>query len=131
MLIIKSNWFLFTALILTFIISSCAVSENFGENAEANKTQQIEINTSFENAYRTAIQVAAERNWSVKNSDSAAGFFRAETPGSARVWSDEVNVTIIEEGGKTIITVRSNLGQEPNRKVISDFLTDLKSRIEN
>jgi hypothetical protein len=131
MVIIKSNWFLFTALVLAFIISSCAVSENFGENAEVNKTQQIEINTSFENAYRTAIQVAAERNWSVKNSDSSAGFFRAETPGSARVWSDEVNVTIIEEEGKTKITVRSNLGQEPNRKIVSDFLTDLKSRIEN
>jgi hypothetical protein len=62
MVIIKSNWFLFTALILAFIISSSAVSENFGENAEANKTQQIEVYTSFENAYRTAVQVAAERN---------------------------------------------------------------------
>ena len=120
--------------ILIFLISAfigCAVSENFGENAEANKTQQIELTASFEVAYRTAVQVAAEKNWSIKNSDSSAGFFRAETPSSARVWSDEVNVTITDEGDNIKITVRSNLGQEPNRRVVSEFLTEVKNRIES
>lgn len=120
--------------ILTFLISAfigCAVSENFGENADSNKTQQIEVTVSFEEAYRSAIQVASEKNWSIKNSDSEAGFFRAETPSSARAWSDEVNITIIEEGEITKIIVRSNLGQEPNRKIVSDFLNDLQNRIEN
>lgn len=118
-------------LVFALINSSCAVSDNFGDNAEANKTQVLEVNSSFEVAYRTAIQVAAAKNWSVKNSDIDAGFFRAETPGSMRVWSDEVSVTITEDGEKAIITVRSNLGQEPNRKIISEFLSETKQRIEN
>ena len=118
-------------LLFALINSGCAVSDNFGENSEANKTQVLEISTSFEVAYRTAIQVAAAKNWSVKNSDINAGFFRAETPSSLRVWSDEVSVTLVEDGEKIIITVRSNLGQEPNRKIVSDFLSEINQRIEN
>lgn len=115
--------------IMCLMLTSCAASDNYGADAEANKTQTLEIDTTLEQAYRTAIQVAAEQSWNIQNSDSDAGFFRAETPGSMRAWQDEVNVTIAERGGVVRITVKSNLGQAPNRRIVADFLNSVEGKL--
>ena len=113
-------------------LSSCAASSNFGADAEANKTQTLTFeSSSFDSVYRAAVQVAAEQNWSIKNSDKDAGYFMAETPGSMRVWSDKVNVTMSEEDGQIIVTVKSNLGQKPNRDIVSKYLEALEIRLSD
>jgi len=111
------------------ILSGCATTANYGSDAEANKTQTRTFESTFDSVYRAAVQVAAEQNWSIKNSDKDAGYFLAETPGSMKVWSDEVNVTISEEEDHIKLTVKSNLGQKPNREVVSKFLTALEQRL--
>ncbi|MEQ9309517.1 MAG: hypothetical protein RLN90_08690 [Balneolaceae bacterium] len=73
--------------------------------------------------------MAAEQNWNIKNSDKDAGYFMAETPGSMRVWSDEVNITILEKEDHIKVTVKSNLGQNPNREVVLKYLTALEIRL--
>lgn len=111
------------------ILSGCATTANYGSDAEANKTQTRTFESTFDLVYRAAVQVAAEQNWSIKNSDKDAGYFLAETPGSMKVWSDEVNVTISEDEDHIKLTVKSNLGQKPNREVVSKFLTALEQRL--
>ncbi|XWN36278.1 MAG: hypothetical protein ROO71_09980 [Balneola sp.] len=117
-------------LLVLLTISGCAASSNFGDDAEANKTQTRTFeSSSFDSVYRAAVQVAASQNWSIKNSDKDAGYFSAETPGSMRAWSDEVNVTISEENDQIIVTVKSNLGQKPNRDIVSKYLIALETRL--
>lgn len=118
-------------LVALTILSGCAATANYGSDSEANKTQIRTFESTFDSVYRAAIQVAAEQNWSIKNSDKDAGYFMAETPGSMKVWSDEVNVTISEEDGGIKVTVKSNLGQKPNREVVSKYLTALEKRLSN
>lgn len=117
-------------LVVLISLSSCATTSNFGADAEASKTQTRTFeSSSFDSVYRAAVQVAAEQNWSIKNSDKDAGYFMAETPGSMRVWSDKVNVTMSEEDGQIIVTVKSNLGQKPNRDIVSKYLSALEIRL--
>ena len=116
-------------LIALTILSSCALTANYGPDAKENKTQIRTFESTFDSVYRAAVQVAAEQNWSIKNSEKSAGYFMAETPRSMKAWSDEVNVTISEEKGLIKVTVKSNLGQKPNREVVSKYLTALEQRI--
>lgn len=118
-------------LIILIALSGCATTANYGSDAEANKTQTRTFKSTFDSVYRSAVQVAAEQNWSIKSSDKDAGYFMAETPGSMRVWSDEVNVTISEEDGHIKVTVKSNLGQKPNRDVVLKYLTALEIRLSD
>jgi hypothetical protein len=116
-------------LIVLSIFTGCAATANYGSDADANKTQSRTFESTFDSVYRAAVQVAAEQNWSIKNSDKDAGYFLAETPGSMKVWSDEVNVTISEEADQITVTVKSNLGQKPNRELVSKYLTELENRL--
>lgn len=116
-------------LVALVIISGCATTANYGSDSEANKTQIRTFESTYDSVYRAAIQVAGEQNWSIKNSDNDAGYFMAETPGSMRVWSDEVNITISQEEGHIKVTVTSNLGQKPNREIVSKYLIALEERL--
>ena len=125
------NLLLLISISFLLIFSGCAVSENFGADAEENKRQSITVEESFENAFRTSIQVASNQKWSIENSDSSAGFFRATTPSGMSAWEDEVSVTFSEnEDDTTTITTDSSLGQEPNRKIIKEFLDEVVNRLE-
>jgi len=84
--------------------------------------QSNTVEESFDNAFRTSIQVASNQKWSIENSDSTAGFFRATTPSGMSAWEDEVSVTFSEnEDGTTTITTDSSLGQEPTGRLLKNF----------
>ena len=110
-------------------LSSCASTEGYGSGTKAIKTQTRTFESTFDSVYRTAIEVAADQNWNIKNSNNDAGYFLAEIPGSMNVSSDEVNVTLSKDDGNVIITVKSKLGQESNREVISKYLAELENRL--
>lgn len=116
-------------LIVLTILSSCASTASYGSDLESSKTQTRTFKSTFDTVYRTAIEVAEEQNWTIKNSNNDAGYFLAETPGSIQVSSDEVNVTLSKDGGNVIITVESKLGQKPNREVVSKYLTEVEKRL--
>ena len=116
--------------VLIFLMN-CAISENFGEKADSSKTQVRIFNSTYEDVYKLAIQTAGERNWTIKHSDFKAGFFSAHYPQTLKNWDDQVNVSIHDNLNDSItITVKSNLGQSPNRKIVADFLNALEDKIK-
>ncbi len=116
-------------LLVFTLLSGCATTANYGADAEANKTQTRTFDSTYDSVYLAEVQVAAEQNWSIKNSDKDVGYFMAETPGGMRVWSDKVNVTILEVQGQIKVTVKSNLGQKPNRDLVQKYLIALETRL--
>jgi uncharacterized FlaG/YvyC family protein len=129
--ILKKSIRTLSVFITLVVLSGCALTANYGSNSDENKTQTQTFKATFDSVYRSAIQVAAEQNWSIKNSDKDAGYFMAETPGSLKVWSDEVNVTISEKQDQVVVTVKSKLGQKPNREIVTKYLTALKKRLKD
>lgn len=129
--ILKKSIRTLSVFITLVVLSGCAATANYGSNSDENKTQTQTFKATFDSVYRSAIQVAAEQNWSIKNSDKDAGYFMAETPGSLKVWSDEVNVTISEKQDQVVVTVKSKLGQKPNREIVTKYLTALKKRLKD
>lgn len=116
-------------LIALTILSSCASTDSYGSEAEANKTQIRSFDSTFDTVYRAAIEVASKQNWNIKNSNNDAGHFLAETPGSMKVSSDEVKVILSKDNGNVIIKVKSKSGQKLNREVVSKYLTELENRL--
>lgn len=114
---------------LFFFLTACAVSDNFSADAEENKTQILRVQADIMEVYRAAIQEAGVQRWTVISSDSEALFFTAEYSQTLRVWGDTVNVSLSESDGYVIIRVNSNLGQRPNREVVSKYLEALKNRL--
>lgn len=116
-------------LVALIILSSCAATASYGSDSEANKTKTRTFESTFDTVYRAAIEVAAEQNWSIKNSNNDAGYFLAKTPGSVKVLSDEVTVTLSKDDDNVIVIVKSKLGQKPNLEVVSKYLTELENRL--
>lgn len=116
-------------LVALIIFSSCASSQSYGSGSEAKKTHTRTFESTFDTVYRTAIEVAEEQNWNIKNSNNDAGYFLAEIPGSINVSRDEVSVTLSKDDGKVIVKVTSNLGKNSNREVISKYLSELEYRL--
>jgi len=117
-------------LFLGLIFLSCAYNENYGPNAEANRTQFRVYTNSFEEVYRAVIQEAAENNrWEVITSDNIAGYIKVKYEQYGNTWGDTVNLTISELDGKIRLIAKSELGQEPNRNRVQDFLNSLNTRL--
>lgn len=116
-------------LVAFIILSSCASTASYGSDSETNKTQTRTFESTFDTVYRTAMELAEEQNWNIKNSNNNTGYFLAETPGSIEVSSDEVTVTLSKDDGNVIVKVKSKLGQKPNREVVSKYLTELENRL--
>ena len=105
-------------------LSACTTA-NIGPGAEANQTQAIELDAAPTDAYALAMREAAGFGWTVKNSSDSALLFTAEAPGSIGRWDDEVTVSVDAAGSGSLVTVRSGLGQGPNRRHVADFIARL------
>ena len=120
------------ALLLCFFfycIASCT-TVNIGSNAESYKIQvKIYPGVSYDDAFRTAVQVAAIMRWEIKTRNIETGIISATYPQTLRRWSDDVNVIISPKDDGVRITVSSNLGQESNRIYVAEYLEDIASQL--
>lgn len=110
-----------TILIAILVLTGCTTA-NVGKQAEVNQTQHVTMLRAIDDAYTDAIQVASSMRWNITHSEKAAYLVQATTPGTPLRWQDEVSVTLAAVGDSTKITVRSKLGQEPNRKHVAEYL---------
>lgn len=117
---------LFATLIM-LVLLGCATTKT---HSDENTTQKIKLSdVSPKKVYQTALKMALQQNWDIKMKDSENYMFQAETPKSMNKWSDDVSV-YITENGKTIMTIKSNLGHKPNRKFIKTYKKQVSKRLK-
>lgn len=115
-------------LFLCVFASGCSTYKaNTGSGAEERKTQQITIDAPYDEVYTIAIRMAAKNEWKVIHSDKDGGIIQVETPGSMKVWDDDVSITILNKGEETVVSVRSGLANSPNVSNVTKYLNDIKS----
>lgn len=112
------------SLVLLLLLTSCTTA-NIGKDAVSKQTQDITLLRAIDDAYTDAVQTASSMQWNITHSEKAAYLIQAETPGNALRWKDEVSVTLQARGDSVRITVRSKLGNEPNRKHIAEYLKNV------
>lgn len=104
---------------LLVFISGCATTKT---HTTERTNQKIELSTDIDDAYSIAYKTAMEMSWTITNSDPDMHAFSAKTPVSWQRWEDEVNVYIEADKSKSILTVKSKLGHDPNREHIGNYI---------
>jgi len=112
------------ALAFLLLISACTTA-NVGAGAEGNQTQVVTLDLPPSEAYRTAAQEAVAYGWTVENSDPATGLIRATYEGALSRFGDTVTIAVAPAPGGATVTVRSTLGQGPNRRHVAGYLARL------
>ncbi len=107
--------------LLLLMLTSCTAA-NVGKSAADNQTQQVTLLRAIDDAYTDAIQAASAMQWDVTHSEKAAYLIQATTPGTPLRWTDNVSITMAPAGDSVKITVRSKLGQKPNRAHVAEYL---------
>lgn len=115
-------------LVLLFLITGCTTA-NVGADARENQTQRLASGSAPEEAYGAALRIASEYGWKVASSDSSARVFTAEAPGNMGRWDDTIGVSISENDDGSTITVRSTLGQGPNREHVAGYLSEVAAAL--
>ena len=118
-----------TATLLTLLALAGCTTANLGAGAVENQTQTRSVAGGPESAYREALATASMMRWDVSNSDAVALVFSATTPGNGGRWADRVNVVVRPDSVGSEITVRSNLGQGPNRRYIAEYLDAVEAAL--
>ncbi|MFO7830174.1 MAG: hypothetical protein R6V23_16245 [Bacteroidales bacterium] len=117
---------LFSIAIL-MILTSCATTKT---HSEANTTQKVKFSANSQKVYQIALRTALQQKWEIKMKDSENYMFQGETPSSMNKWPDDVGVYIVKENNKTIMTIKSTLGHEPNKKFIKEYISQIKEKIK-
>ena len=112
-----------------FLLATGCTTANIGPNAAASQTQTATLHGSYEDAFRAAAQVAASMKWNITSSDTDTGVISAKYSGTPGRWGDEVSILIAQSGEAVTVTVRSSLGQRPNREHVGQYLKNLSAEL--
>lgn len=122
---------LFRCIPIVLILLTGCTTANVGSNAAENQTQELMLDgVAYEQAFRAAAQAAAAIQWQIASSDRDTGVISASYDGTISRWGDNVNIMVSESGTGSRVTVRSNLGQRPNRNHVAEYLDMLRASVE-
>ena len=117
-----------TFAVLFTLLFGCTTA-NIGSKAGENQTQSITVAAGYDVVFRAAAQTASLMKWEISQSDANTGVISAKYEGSLRRWGDEVSILINAVDNGTRITVRSKLGQKPNRDYVKEYLDNLRASL--
>lgn len=115
-------------LFLLPLAAACSTA-NIGPGAAERQTQTAVYEAEYDDVYRAAVQQAGDMQWAVIYSDKDAGAIRIATPQTMGQWADTVAVSLMPTDSGTVVTIRSTLGQSPNRENVKRYLAELGERL--